>query len=446
MAFSRPSLSSVRALRATRSRASAVRQASSPSYFSTSFPLRSSASGASSQNRGALWNPYLHMSLGAVCVGALMYSLQTGSMAANDSPPIQPATLAEVDEVTKRRTKITRKSPMRLRMEALIQEHQNRIVFALENIDGKKFQRDEWTRPHGGGGTSCVLQDGNVFEKAGVNTSIVYGELPRPAIEKMRADHKSFVDSDVEKLNFFAAGISLVLHPHNPMAPTVHLNYRYFETSDPRDPVNATGTSQQNWWFGGGSDLTPCYLFEEDAQHFHKTIKAACDKHDKDYYPRFKKWCDEYFRIPHRNEARGIGGIFFDDLDASAQPTSKNPQEDLFQFVVSSLESFLPAYLPIIKKRKDMPYTPEQKLWQQIRRGRYVEFNLINDRGTSFGLRTPGARVESILMSLPLTARWEYMHPVCGTGVPEDAADETGQDYEKEKELMEVLKHPKEWV
>ncbi|KAG9771220.1 coproporphyrinogen III oxidase, partial [Aureobasidium melanogenum] len=386
------------------------------------------------------------MSLGAVCVGALMYSLQTGSMAANDSPPIQPATLAEVDEVTKRRTKITRKSPMRLRMEALIQEHQNRIVFALENIDGKKFQRDEWTRPHGGGGTSCVLQDGNVFEKAGVNTSIVYGELPRPAIEKMRADHKSFVDSDVEKLNFFAAGISLVLHPHNPMAPTVHLNYRYFETSDPRDPVNATGTSQQNWWFGGGSDLTPCYLFEEDAQHFHKTIKAACDKHDKDYYPRFKKWCDEYFRIPHRNEARGIGGIFFDDLDASAQPTSKNPQEDLFQFVVSSLESFLPAYLPIIKKRKDMPYTPEQKLWQQIRRGRYVEFNLINDRGTSFGLRTPGARVESILMSLPLTARWEYMHPVCGTGVPEDAADETGQDYEKEKELMEVLKHPKEWV
>lgn len=373
--------------------------------------------------------------------------MATGNKVANDSPPIQPVSLAEVDEVTKKKTKITRSSPMRLRMEALIQEHQNRIVFALENIDGKKFRRDEWTRPHGGGGTSCVLQDGNVFEKAGVNTSIVYGELPRPAIEKMRADHKSFVDSDVEKLNFFAAGLSLVLHPSNPMAPTVHLNYRYFETSDPRDPVNATGTSQTNWWFGGGTDLTPSYLFEEDARHFHKTIKAACDKHDKDYYPRFKKWCDDYFKIPHRGEARGIGGIFFDDLDASMAPNSKNPQEDLFQFVVSGLESFLPSYLPIIKKRKDMPYTPQQKEWQQLRRGRYVEFNLIYDRGTSFGLRTPSARVEAILMSLPLTARWEYMHPVSGTGVSANVEEEGEDgDNEREKELMEVLKNPKEWV
>lgn len=366
--------------------------------------------------------------------------------AANDSPPVQPVSLAEVDEVTKRRTKITKNSPMRLRMEALIEEHQNRIVFALEDIDGKKFQRDKWSRPLGGGGTSCVLQDGNVFEKAGVNTSIVYGELPRPAIEKMRADHKSFVDSDVEKLNFFAAGISLVLHPHNPMAPTVHLNYRYFETSDPRDPVNATGTSQTNWWFGGGTDLTPCYLFEDDAKHFHKTIKSACDKHDKDYYPRFKKWCDDYFKIEHRKESRGIGGIFFDDLDASTQPNSKNPQEDLFQFVVSGLESFLPAYLPIIKKRKDMPFLPQQKEWQQLRRGRYVEFNLIYDRGTSFGLRTPGARVESILMSLPLTARWEYMHPLCGTGLPETIEQEDDGSHEKEKELMDVLKNPREWA
>ena len=365
---------------------------------------------------------------------------------ANDSPPVQTASLAEVDEITKSKWKIDRKSPMRLRMEALIQEHQNQIVFALENIDGKKFKRDRWTRPLGGGGTSCVLQDGNVFEKAGVNTSIVYGELTRPAIEKMRADHKSFVDSDVEKLNFFAAGISLVLHPHNPMAPTVHLNYRYFETSDPRDPVNATGTAQRNWWFGGGTDLTPCYLFEEDARHFHKTIKAACDKHNRDYYPRFKKWCDKYFRIPHRNESRGIGGIFFDDLDASTLPNSKNPQEDIFQFVVSGLESFLPSYLPIIKKRKDIPFSPQHKEWQQVRRGRYVEFNLINDRGTSFGLRTPGARVESILMSLPLTARWEYMNPVCGTNVPEAVEDEPDNGYEKEREMMDVLKNPKEWV
>ena len=388
---------------------------------------------------------YARITFGVVFISALICSMATGNVASNDSPPIQPVALAEVDEVTKKKTKISRSSPMRLRMEALIQEHQNRIVFALENIDGKKFRRDEWQRPHGGGGKSCVLQDGNVFEKAGVNTSIVYGELPRPAIEKMRADHKSFVDSDVEKLNFFAAGISLVLHPYNPMAPTVHLNYRYFETSDPRDPVNATGTSQTNWWFGGGTDLTPSYLFEDDAKHFHKTIKTACDKHDKDYYPRFKKWCDDYFKIPHRGESRGIGGIFFDDLDASTQPNAKNPQEDLFQFVVSGLESFLPSYLPIIKKRKDMPYLPQHKEWQQIRRGRYVEFNLIYDRGTSFGLRTPGARVESILMSLPLTARWEYAHPVCGTGVTAIPEEEDG-DQEKERELIDVLKNPKEWA
>jgi coproporphyrinogen III oxidase len=330
-------------------------------------------------------------------------------------------------------------------MEALINEHQNRIVFALESIDGKKFRRDQWNRAHGGGGVSCVLQDGNVFEKAGVNTSVVYGELPRSAIEKMRADHKSFVDPNIEKLNFFAAGISLVLHPHNPMAPTVHLNYRYFETSDPRDPVNATGSVQQNWWFGGGTDLTPSYLFPEDAQHFHKTIKAACDKHDKTYYPRFKKWCDQYFRIPHRNESRGIGGIFFDDLDETTQPTAKDPREEIFQFCVSGLEAFLPSYLPILKRRKDMPFLPQHKTWQQIRRGRYVEFNLVNDRGTSFGLRTPGARIESILMSLPMTARWEYMHPVCGTGVQEsvEAHDSTT---EKEKELMQVLTTPREWV
>lgn len=262
----------------------------------------------------------------------------------------------------------------------------------------------------------------------------------------MRADHKSFVGADVDKLNFFAAGISLVLHPHNPMAPTVHLNYRYFETSDPRDPVNATGQAQQNWWFGGGTDLTPSYLFEEDAQHFHKTIKAACDNHDKDYYPKFKEWCDKYFRIPHRNESRGVGGIFFDDLDISSAPSAKNPQEDIFQFVVSGLESFLPSYVPIIKKRKDMPFTPQQKEWQQLRRGRYVEFNLVHDRGTAFGLRTPGARIESILMSLPLTARWEYMHPISGTGVDELAQEELDTTNEKEKEIMEVLRTPREWA
>lgn len=399
------------------------------------------------QHRQTIWRPYLRISFGVVFLTVLIYNMRTGGATQNDSKPIQTAaSLAEVDEVTKRRTKITKNSPMRLRMEALIQEHQNRIVFALEQIDGKKFKRDVWNRSQGGGGISCVLQDGNVFEKAGVNVSIVYGELSRPAIEKMRADHKSFVASDVDKLTFFAAGISLVLHPHNPMAPTVHLNYRYFETSDPRDPVNATGTAQQNWWFGGGTDLTPSYLFEEDAIHFHKTIKTACDKHDKEYYPKFKEWCDKYFRIPHRDESRGIGGIFFDDLDVASAPASKNPQEDIFQFVVTGLESFLPSYLPIIKKRKDMPFTPQQKLWQQLRRGRYVEFNLVHDRGTAFGLRTPGARMESILMSLPLTARWEYMHPISGTGVPDLPEEEMDSTNEKEMEIMAVLKKPRQWV
>lgn len=400
---------------------------------------------------------------GAIFLPILFYDMLTGDIAKFDSAPPAPSSsrpsLAEVDEVTKRRTKIDKYAPMRLRMEKLVTEHQKRIVFALEQIDGKQFKRDVWNRPLGGGGTSCVLQDGNVFEKAGVNTSIVYGNLPRPAIERMRADHKSFVGTDVDSLDFFAAGISLVLHPHNPMAPTIHMNFRYFETSDPKDPVNAVGQTPHNWWFGGGTDLTPSYLFLEDAEHFHRTLKSACDKHDKDYYPRFKAWCDKYFYIPHRGEARGVGGIFFDDLDASARPSkSKNPQEELFQFVQSGLDSFLPSYLPIIKRRKDMPFLPQHKMWQQIRRGRYVEFNLINDRGTAFGLRTPGARVESILMSLPLTARWEYMHPISGTGIEEkktkdeteegEVKEESTGDKEgsKERELIEILKKPRDWA
>ncbi len=315
---------------------------------------------------------------------------------------------------------------MRLQMEKMIKEHQDKIITALEKVDGsgKKFLRDSWERPNnGGGGTSGILQDGNVFEKAGVNISIVYGTLPRPAIVQMRADHKSFVDADVDKLDFFAAGLSLVLHPKNPMAPTVHLNYRYFETYDPNDPTSKNNT----WWFGGGTDLTPSYLFPEDAEHFHKTIKAACDAHDSSYYPRFKAWCDKYFFLPHRKESRGVGGIFFDDLDSSVATAP-----ELLTFATTCLESFLPSYLPIIERRKNMPFTPEQKEWQQLRRGRYVEFNLVNDRGTSFGLRTPGARVESILMSLPLTARWEYMKEVAQGS--------------KEEEMLSVLKNPKEWA
>lgn len=340
---------------------------------------------------------------------------------------------------------------MRLRMEKLIKEHQQKIVDELTKLDGKQFTVDKWTRSKGGGGISCVLQDGNVFEKAGVNVSVVYGKLPRPAIEKMRADHKSFVATDIDSLDFFAAGLSLVLHPRNPMAPTVHLNYRYFETADPNNPISG----DKNWWFGGGTDLTPAYIFPEDCRHFHSTIKDACDKHDSTYYPRFKKWCDEYFYIPHRGEARGVGGIFFDDLDAESfaksSSTSQNPQEAIFSFVTDALSSFLPSYMPIIDKRKNMPFNQAQKEWQQVRRGRYVEFNLVYDRGTSFGLRTPGARIESILMSLPRTAEWKYMDPVSGTRTGDELArligdEETGKEKTKEKELIDILKHPRQWV
>ncbi|KAF8245808.1 Coproporphyrinogen oxidase [Wilcoxina mikolae CBS 423.85] len=308
---------------------------------------------------------------------------------------------------------------MRLRMEAMIREKQKEIVDVLEKLDGKKFLVDAWEREggNGGGGTSCVLQDGNVFEKAGVNISVVYGKLPPAAVQSMRAHHKS-IDPSIESIDFFATGLSMVLHPKNPMAPTVHLNYRYFET------MNEDGTPK-SWWFGGGTDLTPSYLFDEDAIHFHRTLKEACDRHDPEYYPRFKKWCDDYFFVKHRNESRGIGGIFFDDLE------DKDPEQFL-SFVTDCLSSFLPGYLPIIQKRKDLPFTQAEKDWQQLRRGRYVEFNLVNDRGTKFGLNTPSSRIESILMSLPLTARWQYMH-----------APEPGS---REHRMLEVLRSPREWV
>lgn len=226
---------------------------------------------------------------------------------------------------------------MRNQMERMIRLRQKMIVDALQAVDGKEFLVDSWERPEGGGGISCVLQDGNVFEKAGVNISIVNGTLPPSAVKAMRANHKS-LDATADATPFFAAGLSMVLHPKNPMAPTVHLNYRYFET------MNPDGTTA-SWWFGGGTDLTPSYIFPEDCVHFHQTLKDACDRHDAGYYPRFKKWCDQYFSNVHRNETRGIGGIFFDDLD------DKNPKE-LLAFSTDCLDSFLPAYIPIIEKRK----------------------------------------------------------------------------------------------
>lgn len=345
-------------------------------------------------------------------------------MAVVDRPlALDSLSLAERDAQLKREDGVNDRSPMRLRMEAFIREQQQEIVRALEAVDGKKFRQDEWQRKEGGGGVTCVLQDGNVFEKAGVGISVVYGTLPKKAIMAMRSNHKNIVaeGEDIpDSLEFFAAGLSLVVHPHNPMAPTVHMNCRYFETAKP------DGTSGA-WWFGGGSDLTPSYLFDEDAIHFHKTLKDMCDSHDKEYYPKFKKWCDEYFYNKHRNEARGIGGIFFDDLDETV-----SDKENSFAFVKDCLRSFIPSYVPVVEKRKNMPFTEKEKEWQAIRRGKYVEFNLVHDRGTAFGLNTPGARVESILMSLPLYASWKYMYE------PEPKS--------REQRLVDVLREPKEWV
>ncbi|CAH1636668.1 unnamed protein product [Spodoptera littoralis] len=276
-----------------------------------------------------------------------------------------------------------------------------------------KFKVDRWMRKEGGGGISCVLQDGRVFEKAGVNISVVSGTLPPAAVQQMRSRGKNLQNSE---LPFFAAGVSAVIHPRNPMVPTIHFNYRYFEVRD-KDGVQ--------WWFGGGTDLTPYYLNEEDAVHFHQTLKQACDDHDKTYYEKFKKWCDDYFYIPHRGERRGIGGIFFDDVDTPSQDAA-------FKFVTSCAEAVIPSYLPIVKKHKEDAYGYHERQWQLLRRGRYVEFNLMYDRGTKFGLHTPQARYESILMSLPLNAKWEYMH-------------EPTQNSAEEK-LMKVLKEPVEWL
>ncbi|KAI8604716.1 Coproporphyrinogen III oxidase [Dissophora ornata] len=307
---------------------------------------------------------------------------------------------------------------MRLRMEQFVKKMQQEVTAGLEKVDGQaKFKVDQWTRAEGGDGISMVLQDGKVFEKAGVAVSVVYGMLPPAAVAQMRAQHRNIAKTD-EPLPFFATGISCVIHPHNPNAPTVHFNYRYFElgSDENGEPLY--------WWFGGGSDLTPAILYEEDAVHFHKVIKEACDKHDPRYYRDFKKWCDDYFYIQHRGERRGIGGIFFDDLDDKSE-------DELFAFVKTCGNAFLEQYVPIMEKRKNLPFTQEDKHWQQLRRGRYVEFNLVYDRGTKFGLLTPGARIESILMSMPLTSRWEYMHE---------------PDLKAHGKLMDVLRAPKDWI
>lgn len=309
--------------------------------------------------------------------------------------------------------------PVRERMQQLVRLKQQQITDAIAALDTVGFHTDLWTRGNdGGGGLLMVLQNGTTFEKGGVNISVVHGTLPPQAVQRMRADHKSLQSSRADGLvDFFACGLSLVLHPHNPHAPTTHANYRYFETTD------ESGVTL--WWFGGGADLTPAYLYEEDARHFHQQHKLALDKFDASLYPRWKKWCDEYFYIKHRGETRGVGGIFFDDYD------ERSPDE-ILRMVEACFDAFLPAYVPLVEKHKDDAYTPEQRHWQQIRRGRYVEFNLVLDRGTQFGLQTPGLRVESILMSLPATASWAYDHH------PEEGSEE--------EKLLKVLQNPVEWV
>ena len=285
------------------------------------------------------------------------------------------------------------------------------ICNALEKADGLAvFHQDKWTRPEGGGGLSCVISDGNVFEKGGVNTSAVFGKLPE-------AMQQAF---EVGESRFFACGLSLVIHPVNPFVPTVHANWRYFELYN-------NDSQKIDSWFGGGSDLTPYYMFEEDGRHFHSTLKNAMDPFGKNWYPKCKQHCDEYFVNKHRNnEARGIGGVFYDYL----RPRDQNEAEMLFAFQQANGNAFLPAYLPIVERRKDLQYGEAQRKWQEIRRGRYVEFNLIHDRGTLFGLKTNG-RTESILMSLPPRARWEYNYQ------PEPGSPEA--------KTVEMLK-PREWV
>ncbi len=293
-----------------------------------------------------------------------------------------------------------------------IHDLQNRICTAIENCDGLAvFKEDKWSRPGGGGGNTRVLSNGKVFEKCGVNTSVVEGEVTQAMKQQL----------NLEGIYFFASGISLVLHPFNPFVPAVHANFRYFELYDDRRNV----TDQ---WFGGGADLTPYYLFEEDAVHFHGTFKKTCDLFDRNFYPAFKQQCDLYFVNKHRNnEARGIGGIFFDYL----RPDDRFTISDRYEFTHACSESFLQAYIPVAEKRKSSLFTENNKYWQEIRRGRYVEFNLIHDRGTLFGLKTNG-RTESILMSLPPTVRFDYDYSPA-PGSPED-------------ELYQICLHPKNWL
>jgi len=274
---------------------------------------------------------------------------------------------------------------------------QKEICQALELADGGgTFIEDDWLRPEGGGGRSCVLE-GKVIEKGGVMFSAVHGPLPEITAKAM----------NLAPTDFFATGVSIVLHPHSPMAPIIHMNVRYFETS-----------GGEKWWFGGGIDLTPHYVVPEDAQYFHEQLRQTCDRFSPEFYPAFKQQADDYFFIKHRNETRGIGGIFFDYLDQNGGFT----QENRFDFALAVGQTFAPTYLELLRRAENRPFTEAEKHWQMLRRGRYVEFNLVWDRGTKFGLETNG-RTESILMSMPPTAQWGYQVPVLPGSAEADTQD-----------------------
>ncbi len=276
-----------------------------------------------------------------------------------------------------------------------LHELQQTIAASLAEVDGQPFRRDEWARPEGGGGVTRLLEDGGLFERAGVNFSHVFGANLPPSASAARPE--------LAGRSFQAMGVSLVLHPRNPYVPTVHMNVRCF--------LAEKSAGAPVWWFGGGMDLTPYYPFAEDARHFHRACRDALAPYGAERYPRYKKWCDEYFFLKHRAEPRGIGGIFFDDLNAPDFATC-------FALVKSVGTHFLPAYLPIVARRRSLPYGERERAFQAYRRGRYVEFNLVYDRGTLFGLQS-GGRTESILMSLPPRVEWRYDWKP-GPGSPEE--------------------------
>jgi len=280
---------------------------------------------------------------------------------------------------------------------AQYQQIQNEICTGLESLDGKaKFEEELWQREGGGGGKTRVIQNGNILEKGGVNFSAVHGQLPEALKNALK----------VEQHDFFATGVSIVIHPNHPLVPIIHMNIRYFE-------LEANPGEQPVRWFGGGIDLTPHYVFEDDARFFHGELKDTCNRFDSEYYPRFKKWADDYFFIKHRNETRGIGGIFYDRLTENEQ----HSWDDIFEFSKAIGRTFLPTYTELVNRNRDKQFSADQQEWQYQRRSRYAEFNLVYDAGTKFGLETNG-RIESILMSLPPQARWLYNYQ------PEPGSDE----------------------